>query len=541
MSKEGKEGKKEKHVSLWTQKFGCKEIVDEKQLWNTVEYIQNNRAKHGLAVVDGLDAVVEGMCCSFDEAFGVEWSGGFDVVIGNPPYVNFANLPEYLRNYFKKNSNVCKNKTDLYACFIEKSVDILKEKGMFSYIIPHTWVSTTSFLPLRKLIFENYRIEKLVELEHGVFKDAVVKTAILVCEKSKLFNGVPIYNDQFDLVVNIPKAIILKDEEHVINFDWNPKKQQIEDKMFKDSQRLDKLIRFTRGIKTSNDKRFLYFEKKNEEYKKVLRGRNIKAYRIDYEGEYIWYRPDLMKEKVGCLPHTKKLFEVDEKLITQRVNSSGQLLVTYDNEQHYCLDTTNVSIINKNVNINIKYLLAIMNSRLINWWFNDKFKMPTISGYELHQIPIKYLKEYENTFNDYANYKLKNKKEAQQPFINKADKMLELNKNLQGKINNFIKYLQSQYAIEKLSTKLQHWYELDFGDFIKELNKAIKAKGKENSKGTCPLVKKEEMEWMELFEEKKAEVVALQVEIDKTDREIDLMVYELYGLTEEEIRIVEGV
>jgi hypothetical protein len=48
------------------------------------------------------------------------------------------------------------------------------------------------------------------------------------------------------------------------------------------------------------------------------------------------------------------------------------------------------------------------------------------------------------------------------------------------------------------------------------------------------------MEWMELFEEKKAEVVALQAEIDKTDREIDRMVYELYGLTEEEVRIVEG-
>jgi len=47
------------------------------------------------------------------------------------------------------------------------------------------------------------------------------------------------------------------------------------------------------------------------------------------------------------------------------------------------------------------------------------------------------------------------------------------------------------------------------------------------------------MEWMELFEEKKAEVVALQEEIDKTDREIDQMVYELYGLTEEEINIVE--
>ena len=94
-----------------------------------------------------------------------------------------------------------------------------------------------------------------------------------------------------------------------------------------------------------------------------------------------------MREKVGCLPHTKKLFEVPEKLVTQRVNSSGQLLVTYDNEQHYCLDTTNVSVLDKELSVSIKYILVVLNSKMINWWFNDKFKMPTISGYELHQIP----------------------------------------------------------------------------------------------------------------------------------------------------------
>jgi hypothetical protein len=76
---------------------------------------------------------------------------------------------------------------------------------------------------------------------------------------------------------------------------------------------------------------------------------------------------------------------------------------------------------------------------------------------------------------------------------------------------------------------------LEFVDFIKELNKAIKT-----AKGT-PLTKKDEFEWMDLFEENKKKAVELKAEIDKTDKEIDRMVYELYGLSEEEIRIVEGV
>jgi type II restriction/modification system DNA methylase subunit YeeA len=50
----------------------------------------------------------------------------------------------------------------------------------------------------------------------------------------------------------------------------------------------------------------------------------------------------------------------------------------------------------------------------------------------------------------------------------------------------------------------------------------------------------DEMEWMEVFETKKAEAQAIKTEIDKTDKEIDQMVYELYGLTDEEITIVEG-
>ncbi len=339
---------------------------------------------------------------------------GFDVVIGNPPYVNFVNIPKDQREYYKEYYKVAKNKTDLYAFFVERSTEILKENGELSFIMPHTWVSTTSFEPLRNLLFEKYAINSLVNLGHGVFEDAIVSTIIFEATKNKLFKGIPVLNSEFQEITYIPQEIIFGDVEKVIRLDWNIEKQKVEDKIFRNSILLKNILKFTRGIKTSDDKRFLSFEKKNEEYKKVIRGKNIKAYEINDNKEYVWYRPDLMREKTGSLPHTKTLFEVPEKLIMQRVNSSGQLLAAYDNQQYYSLDTTNVSVYNADSDCSLKYLLVVLNSKLINWWFNDKFKMPTISGYELKQIPLKNIDINE-----------------QQPFIILADQIITLKKQNQ--------------------------------------------------------------------------------------------------------------
>jgi hypothetical protein len=78
----------EKYNSLWTQKFGCKDITSDEQLWNTEDYIKHNRIKHELPIqTDEFYALQEQMCCTFDHAFRTEYKGGFDVVIGNPPYV----------------------------------------------------------------------------------------------------------------------------------------------------------------------------------------------------------------------------------------------------------------------------------------------------------------------------------------------------------------------------------------------------------------------------------------------------------------------
>ena len=169
---------------------------------------------------------------------------------------------------------------------------------------------------------------------------------------------------------------------------------------------------------------------------------------------------------------------------------------------------------------NSKSLLGILNSNLIKGYL-DSICVKARGGYlrlksqYILQIPIP-------------------KKYCNEELDKLIDLMLQIQSKTQLLSNKFQIYLQSQISIENLSKKLQNWYKLDFAEFIKELNKTIKKAGGEK------LTKTDEMDWMDIFEIKKLEAQTLKTKINKIDKEIDQMVYALYGLNEEEIKIVEG-
>jgi hypothetical protein len=114
--------------------------------------------------------------------------------------------------------------------------------------------------------------------------------------------------------------------------------------------------------------------------------------------------------------------------------------------------------------------------------------------------------------------------DKQKPFIEKAEIMLSLNRDIQEKSGSFLKNIQAKYNVSKITRKLEKWWELDFAEFLKE------------TKISIPLAEQEEL--MQYFETRRAEVRTIDAEIRKTDTEIDNMVFDLYGLTEEERRIV---
>ena len=125
--------------------------------------------------------------------------------------------------------------------------------------------------------------------------------------------------------------------------------------------------------------------------------------------------------------------------------------------------------------------------------------------------------------------KVQVEKAYQKPFIEITDKMLSLNKQLQSKSNKFVNRIKTNFLVENISKKLASFYDYDFKSFVSELQK---------QKIKLSLVQQDE--WEDYFNSYKNEINQLQAEINKTDKEIDQMVYALYKLTEEEIGIVEG-
>ena len=186
-------------------------------------------------------------------------------------------------------------------------------------------------------------------------------------------------------------------------------------------------------------------------------------------------------------------------------------------------DKCSFLILNEGNNEPYEYYLAILNSSLL-WFYIQNTSSEYSGGYFA----------YTNTYLEPFPLPDLHDVNSSKIIIDKAELMLSTTSEFQGGEHKFTNYLQSQFSIEKVTKKLQNWHELEFGDFIKELNKAIKKVGGEK------LTKTDEMDWMDVFETKKAEAQTLKAEIDKTDAEIDAMVYELYGLSKDEIAIVEN-
>ena len=168
----------------------------------------------------------------------------------------------------------------------------------------------------------------------------------------------------------------------------------------------------------------------------------------------------------------------------------------------------------RNRNDDVRFYLTILNSRLISYFYNLYYgeSNTNLTKIAFENIPLTDIKSIN-----------------QQPFIEKADKMLSLNKNFQELSQKFQRMIMREFSLEKISTKLQNWYLLNFAEFIKELSK-VKMK----------LNLSQKADWEDYFIAEKSKAETLNNEITKTDKEIDRMVYELYGLNEEEIRIVES-
>jgi adenine-specific DNA-methyltransferase len=118
----------------------------------------------------------------FPEIFN---QGGFDVVIGNPPYVRVQNLEYQVIDYYKTSYKSCHQRTDLYLMFIEKGLSLLRKKGKLSYICPILFTNSDYGKGLRQFLLK-HQIEQIVDFSNlPVFKDAITYTAIFTISNDR--------------------------------------------------------------------------------------------------------------------------------------------------------------------------------------------------------------------------------------------------------------------------------------------------------------------------------------------------------------------
>lgn len=441
--------------------------------------------------------------------------GGFDVVIGNPPYVFGGNdtISSLEKEYFKKSFKTGSGKVNLFTLFIEQSHEILKQFGEFSFIIPNTFLRVTSYYESRKFFIDSFDFRELADLGADVFQDAVTTAIILVATKN-------ISKEPLDLkiikdftgsytTINIDD---IKSNGYIITTNTSGLKGVLLKKITLNSILLgEECSEMIFGVVITKNKDEVVSNFPVEGYKPFLEGRDITSYLIRGVHQYLNYSPQLLHRA-----RTKDVFETPEKLLVQRITGGNRpLKVAYDNFGYYNKESINNIIIHPESKFNVKFILTLLNSSLINWFYNNQFTNESIltvniSKEYLSRIPIRL-------------------PESQLPFIQKADIMLSKNKELQEVQDRFIKLLQAKIETITISKKLQNWPSLSFKDFLKEL-----------SKQKIKLSLADEAEWMKYFEEQKTIANDIQQQLNKTDKEIDQMVYKLYDLTVEEIKIVEG-
>lgn len=547
----------------------------------------NNNVKCGNSLIDDPEAGGNKTFkweAEFPQIFA---NGGFDVVIGNPPYVRKQGLMEHypeMCDFYEKTFTSATGNYDIYALFMEHSYSLINDTGIVSFILPHKFLVSDFGVGIRKFFKEKKAVETLIHFgSEIVFKEASTYTCIINLTKRQKDKVVfkKIKPEELFEYSSFDKM----DYKILSEENWDLQGESTYDLIVKLKKQPhtvgDVFDKIFQGIASGGDKFFtLKLIKKNgatglfysemlgkqivvemDCLKPFIRGNQISKYKDLENTLYTLFPYSIIEGKPTALsfdfiednyPLLAEYYRLNEeflrgrekgrfnnvnewflfsrnqgmmdaespKIMTQEISLGCNM--TYDFEGVFYHPTTIYSFVkNPRFEVDEKYYLGILNSKVM-WFFLKNTGTELAGGY--FRFKTNYLKPF--PLPEISN--------NSPMMIEKVNAQLDFNKDFQKVSSKFEKYYQSQFSIYKLTKKLQNWYDLDFGDFIKELNKAIKKVG-----GT-PLSKMDEMDWMEVFETKKEEAQALKSEIDKTDRELDQMVYELYGLNKEEIQIVEN-
>ena len=385
--------------------------------------------------------------------------GGFDAVIGNPPYVIV--FDDKIKRYLENSYPVFQRNNDLYVAFISKCLTLLKPKGEFSMIVPNSFIKGDYFKTLRHLL-NKYRINEVVDFGNKlVFSSANVFTCIfnisndkpnsnwvmksdLDVFKSNIKSGSDIYVFKVDLIKKLDTFQKFDDYFLVKDVGYN-------------------YWSIGRGKQRGNSigSRILYKGmKENTKDIPYLKGSNFNRYKIEEPTQYLRHNYEKFLNENDIFRYSTEILETSPKIIYRQTSSS--LIGMIETKKYHNDKTVHVIIPKKGNDIDLKFVLGLFNSKLLDYYYSQSVNEEGRAFAQVKGINVKQL-----------------------PFI--------------------------------LASKKQQ------AEIIKLVNQLLKSN--------------EELISANLQSKKEQ----LQSRIDYCEQRINQLVYQLYELTEEEIKIVEAV
>ncbi|MGN0749702.1 MAG: Eco57I restriction-modification methylase domain-containing protein, partial [Treponema sp.] len=452
----------------------------------------NGKIKCGNSLIDDPSVAGE-KAFKWEEEFPeVFEKGGFDVVIGNPPYVQLQSIGKMSEAYAKCGYESYNKSADLYCLFTERGFSLLKKNGLQSFIMPNKWMLVDYGKELRKFMSKT-SLQQIINFgDVQFFKDAATIVCIFVIKKSEEKNKVLALSlNQKTYKGNFLQEI--KDGLQEFSHEtFNENIWQIKDKritmIFNKMKTIGKplknwAVEINNGIKTGFNDAFYIDEKKKHDLinqdsrltdliKPMLRGEDVGAFYPNFKDLYLINFHNGIKAR-NILPlriedypvlktHFDKYFEKlstrsDKGITPYNLRNCAYLdyfdkpKIMYseitkffpfmlDNKGMFCNNKV-FFITAKDDTVSLSFLTAVFNSKLCKLWI--WYNCPELLG-GTREIRKAY----------FENFPIPDLKNSEFSIINSelanlADKMLSLNETLQKKSTNFLKVVKQTFALEK--------------------------------------------------------------------------------------------
>ena len=462
----------------------------------------------------------------FPEVFA---NGGFDIVVGNPPYG--AQVDQAQKDYCTENYVTVSGGFDTYRVFFELGITILKPGGYLGYITPNTYLDILSGEKLREFLFSNTLL-KIVEV-FNVFPNAIVEPLISIYQK--LSNP----DATFEIIL-VPRSTALtstfiadgihsqkkqsdlrKNDKLIFNYKIDDQKEAIVDSIKQKTSHLSEYFFVYNGAKPyevgkgtppqtkemTKSKIYNGYEKIDDTWIPYMRGKRIQRFSTMWDGEYIKYGINLAAPRNPDVFFREKIF----------VRQTGDTIIAQIDIGNVANNTLHI-VFPKTDQFQNKYLLGLLNSTFMSWYYQATH--PLEVGKPMAEVKKNFIEEL-----PFAP----GTPEQVSALVQTVDEILSLCQTRQGIKQKFIQFLIHAYEPKSISEKIEAFDALTFKEFCAELKKQ-----------KVKLSASQQFDLFTFFSEIIKEVSSVGVKIEACQMKLDEIVYSIYDLDDECIKRISS-